>query len=44
MKIYYVRLGIGLYSYEVKAKSLNDAKRLAKRMCIYKTEKVISVS
>jgi hypothetical protein len=39
MKWYYANLGIGLYLYKIKAKSLKEAKIMAKKMCIY-NEKV----
>ena len=43
MKTYYARLGNGLYLYKIKARSLKEARKIAKRMCIYKTQKVIMV-
>jgi len=35
MKTYSVNIGIGLYCYEIKAKSLKEAKKKAKKLCIY---------
>jgi hypothetical protein len=39
---YYIRIGSGLYGYEVRAKNLKDAKRKARKLCIY-GEKIISI-
>jgi len=35
MKTYIANIGCGLYSYTIKAKSLKEAKKKAKKLCIY---------
>ena len=43
MNKYSINIGIGLYCYEIKAKSLKEAKKKAKKLCIY-NEKINWIS
>ena len=43
MKKYTAIIGTGIYSYEIKTKSLKEAKKKAKKLCIFKGEKVHSI-